>query len=589
MSHFLDDELRALSTAQLKQEKQNTSSQLLHVQQQISDLAYGNYRIYADAGSTTERCRELFGKASDLVEDIEKEIELVRESMKQFNSKNDEVLQELRYLELAESKNSHLWDVLNLPTRMDTCIRAGYYDMAYLLTNYGMQLQTHGLTKNPIIKRVADKLIEARYQLLDELFNRFAGPIDLASSIQIVNNIRKIPYLSLTQLRIMVLQYRDVYLEKRLSDILSQPDFILRMVEIYRDCMYDTLVLYLAVFPENEVNRRQADLSVNQRWDVWQTATSSAILNEWAIHNLDVMFNRIKSVSNDVQIDIGSLTSKLMSFALSFGRMGMDFRPLIAENIEEFVSKRFSLKVQNAANNLKQCRTIEIDGEIPDALFVPGTQNGKQLSAPSVLAFWDDLCIYGNTLIDALNELRSGLSPTQINAVLRELTNSLKVVVCWLCDMEELVEKVIMDKAIKLLGRCFIPYINGCLLALYPYEKCCRPFYHTSCTLELYEKKCVIQIKEICSNCPNSIIIEKLMEEASHPMNGYVRSVSTLANGNAEVSETDMPDNNSVSQEEVMQKLSLDDDVKAGTQKDDNQYKANEHSLISNSSGSSGV
>lgn len=43
----------------LEQEKQNTSSQLIHVQQQISDLAYGNYRIYADAGSTTEHCRQL--------------------------------------------------------------------------------------------------------------------------------------------------------------------------------------------------------------------------------------------------------------------------------------------------------------------------------------------------------------------------------------------------------------------------------------------------------------------------------------------------------------------------------------------------
>lgn len=69
------------------------------------------------------------------------------------------------------------------------------------------------------MQAVADKLIDARYQLLDELFNRFAGPIDLASSIQIVNNIRKIPYLSATQLRIAILQYRDVYLEKQLLDI----------------------------------------------------------------------------------------------------------------------------------------------------------------------------------------------------------------------------------------------------------------------------------------------------------------------------------------------------------------------------------
>ncbi|VDK79810.1 unnamed protein product [Onchocerca ochengi] len=571
MSHFLDNELRTLSAAQLKQEKHNTFSQLLHVQQQISDLAYGNYRIYADAGSTTERCRQLFGQASDLVEEIERGIESVRESMKQFDSKNDEVAQEFHHLKLAESKGSHLWDVLSLPTRMDICIRAGYYDTAYLLTNYGVQLQTYGLTKNPIIKRVADKLIDARYQLLDELFNRFAGPIDLANSIQIINNIRKIPYLSSTQLRVMILQYRDVYLEKRLLDIRSQPDFILRMVEVYRDCMYDTMVLYLAVFPENEISRRQVDSSLDQRWDIWQTATPSVILNEWAIHNFDLMFNRIKNVGNETPIDIGSLTSKLMSFALSFGRMGMDFRPLIAKIIDEFVIKRFSLKVQDAANNLKQCKTIDIDGEIPDALFLSCTQDGKQPSVPSVLAFWDDLCIYGNALIDALNELRSGLSPTQINAVLKELTNSMKIVVFWLCSMENIVKKEIMEKAIKLLGKYFMPYINSCLLTLYPYEKCCRPFYYTTCTLELYEKRYVIPIQEICNDCPNSIVSEKLLEETNRYINGYNEIVSTLTNGNAEISETHVPENSNISQEELLN-LSLDNDVKVDAQKDDNQH-----------------
>lgn len=65
--------------------------------------------------------------------------------------------------------------------------------------------------------------------------------------------------------------------------------------------------------------------------------------------------------------------------------------------------------------SLKQCKTIQIDGEVPDASFFPCTQDGKQPPAPSILAFWDDLCIYGNALIDALNELRSGLSPTQVN------------------------------------------------------------------------------------------------------------------------------------------------------------------------------
>lgn len=68
------------------------------------------------------------------------------------------------------------------------------------------------------------------------------------------------------------------------------------------------------------------------------------------------MITYSSNVGNDVHVDIGSLTSKLMSFALSFGRMGMDFRPLIAEMVDEFVTRRFSLKVQNAAEKLVLCK-----------------------------------------------------------------------------------------------------------------------------------------------------------------------------------------------------------------------------------------
>lgn len=49
----------------------------------------------------------------------------------------------------------------NLPLlqRMDVCIRAGYYEAAYSLTNYGMMLQQHTIIKNPVIK-VGDMFTE---------------------------------------------------------------------------------------------------------------------------------------------------------------------------------------------------------------------------------------------------------------------------------------------------------------------------------------------------------------------------------------------------------------------------------------------
>jgi len=94
--------------------------------------------------------------------------------------------------------------------------------------------------------------MDSRHRLLDELFTKFSQPIELAKSIQIVNSIRKIPHLSQIQLRVSLLTYRDVHLERRLAALGGEPDFLLKAVEVYRDCLYDTMVLYTAVFPRED-------------------------------------------------------------------------------------------------------------------------------------------------------------------------------------------------------------------------------------------------------------------------------------------------------------------------------------------------
>ncbi len=52
---------------------------------------------------------------------------------------------------------------------MDVCIRAGFYEAAYSLTNYGLMLQQHGMTKNKVIKvnllSLLDQLLEVTPRL----------------------------------------------------------------------------------------------------------------------------------------------------------------------------------------------------------------------------------------------------------------------------------------------------------------------------------------------------------------------------------------------------------------------------------------
>lgn len=46
--------------------------------------------------------------------------------------------------------------------------------------------------------------------------------------------------------------------------------------------------------------------------------------------------------------------------------------------------------------------------------FLAHSSVSIQPSPPSALALWDDLCIYGNELLEAMNELRNGLSLLQV-------------------------------------------------------------------------------------------------------------------------------------------------------------------------------
>lgn len=260
-THFtVEDELRSMGSEHLRRERSLIQGDLKSLQDQIGDLAFNNYRTYADAGRTTQHCTEIFTEMKDRLRVVSARVPELASELRSFRARMKDVSNEIDIVRSACQKDNPIWELLSLPSRMDVCIRAGYYEAAYSLTNYGMMLQQHTIIKNPVIKGIADKLVEARSFLLEELFNKFSGPLDLASSIQVVNNVRKMPYLTPTQLRTCILQHRDMYLDRQILEITNHPEFAVRAIEIYRDCMYDTLVLYLAVFPENEATRRDVSI-----------------------------------------------------------------------------------------------------------------------------------------------------------------------------------------------------------------------------------------------------------------------------------------------------------------------------------------
>ncbi|KAK0399754.1 hypothetical protein QR680_003198 [Steinernema hermaphroditum] len=498
-SKTIEDDLKVLSVGRLRTERSGLSSRILHLQNEIGDLAFNNYRTYADVGRTAELCKEMFADMSETMSELKEEVPDLVQSIKHFYTDSKKGATELAILQKSTATTNPLWDLFTLPNIMEKCIRAGYYDAAYSLTNYGSQLEQQNLTKNPVVKVVVDVLNNARHGLLDELFNKFSGPVDLATGIQVVNNIRKIPSISPTQLRVTILQYRDMYLEKQIISVMGEPNFLQRAIDIYRECMYETMVLYLAVFPENDFQKR-FDVIVDPRWEQWKPAPQNVLLQQWALRNLNRLFEHIKLAENKKAVDMNDMVSKLMTFAFSFGRMGLDFRNLIINQFDDIFKSHFSSKVEAATTALTNEAGIIDFVETPVASSM--ISDGDAVSDVSMeINQWDALCIYGNEILTALNDLRQNLSIIQLNWCVEILKKSFKTVLSWLDRLMDSDRSAVVEKAALLFIKVFVPFLRKNLHTCFGYEKCFRSVFRSAVTKEEFESHYSLLSDDLFSHC----------------------------------------------------------------------------------------
>lgn len=89
-------------------------------------------------------------------------------------------------------------------------------------------------------------------------------------------------------------------------------------------------------------------MSDDPRWERWTGSSQSFLLQSWAHRNIDRLFDFIRSSESKSSLDIEAMTGKFMSFALSFGRMGMDFRNLILQEFHNIVIDLFRKKIDGA-------------------------------------------------------------------------------------------------------------------------------------------------------------------------------------------------------------------------------------------------
>uniref|UniRef100_A0A7E4VI28 Conserved oligomeric Golgi complex subunit 8 n=1 Tax=Panagrellus redivivus TaxID=6233 RepID=A0A7E4VI28_PANRE len=460
----IEQGIQKLSLSELLSQRSGLNARITHLGNEISDLAFNNYRTYADAGRTAEHCKEMFSNVHKAITSVRDGMPELNEAIKDFGDANKAFHKDYESTTAVTDPNNPIWKILNMPKMMHQCIRTGEYESAFALTDYAVQLKHSRLYSIPMVKRPVDFVIEARHGLLDELFNKFSGPIDLTKSIQVVNNIRKIPYISNTQLRVSILQYRDIFLDNQITKVMTNADYIYKVIDVFRDCMYDTMVLYLAVFPDSDLQHRRLVTSNDPRWERWTGSSQNYLLQAWAHKNLEHLFDLIRSYPA-VKVSYEALREKLMSFASSFGRMGLDFRLLITEELRGVEIRGFKEKVAVALHNLISKKTIHlVDSEIVEMARSGLIQNNALEAAalPLDMIAWDDLVIYANEVITSLNDLRYSLSVNQLNDLFEAIQSNFSQLLVWVDSFLESDDDAYTAKrAARIIIEHFVPFMQG--------------------------------------------------------------------------------------------------------------------------------
>ncbi|CAI2351329.1 unnamed protein product [Caenorhabditis sp. 36 PRJEB53466] len=271
--------------------------------------------------------------------------------------------------------------------------------------------------------------------------------------------------------------------------------------------MYDTLVLYLAVFPENEIVRK--DPNADPRWESWPVLPPNSILSQWAISNVKKMLDLITKADVKSSVDLSAVWNKLMAMASSFGRMGIDFRPLIAGKLTTLVEQRFRQNVHDATNRLTgSSRDIVMIGIDPASL----PQFESSPDSPPVpvaeLSLWDDMTVYANAIVDALNSLRFILTPVILSTVVISLRDSVRSILSWLAISHS--NSANFTRAVRIVCTCLAPFFEKCVSFFFPPAVVTRVF-GSSITKQQYLSFIELDMQELAASCDGADKIEEIV------------------------------------------------------------------------------
>lgn len=327
--------------------------------------------------------------------------------------------------------------------------------------------------------------------MLKQLLAQLRADLQLPKCLQVVGYLRRMQAFTPAELRLVFLQSRDAWLTRILAAIpvADRPHHLSKTVELTRVNLFTIVTQYKATFADDDAaaatsaaDRSGEDTeSETGNTPDGNSSAGSHVFHAWLNAKIDTF---LRTLEDDLQAGAANIDSidtvlgQCMYFGLSFSRVGVDFRGLMAPIFAKVIQDKFQGAVQLATRQFEaDMERFTLINKMATVPTVPPTSSDGNalLLPPESLLDFPPLAIFCNGLLGALNDLRPCAPVAVAQSVTAALQTALATVAraVYAFHRQEqqafgTAERLNFQRFAGALCDDLVPFVQRCVQAVFP-------------------------------------------------------------------------------------------------------------------------
>ncbi|XP_055352632.1 conserved oligomeric Golgi complex subunit 8-like [Paramacrobiotus metropolitanus] len=491
-----NDDARLQLTAQYVSELLQSNLEILHAEE--ARLHEATAKLHEEKTALVVENYTVLLTAASQINDVVQELPNIQNRVKERlqNCKQAETLcQALEkraadyHEQIAQSRNQfmqlhQIQDLLDIPNSITNLAKNGLFDEAVDLILFVDKLN-HQAVQAPIVAHLVEETRKRAWMLMNLLSNKFrTSPVQLLEALKTVSLQRRLGSslgVSVEEfVRTDFLQARSVYIGSLVRAVPQKETFqtLSKILEICRLHYFETVNLYLSVFPDNP--ELLPDLRILPY--VWLNKEVSELSKLFA-----------KSLPRVDNSHLESLFNQYLSLMEMFSRFGANSS---AECIRVFIDYLFSqLKTafRDAVDNFTSSVRTKIQKKPWSQPKYPSDVSDRQnaVKPPVELMEYPQLAVLGNSILDALNRLRFCFVSSLVVPVIHSINTLLFDVGVVIRGLERKEGQLVEDLE-NAYHKFFVPFIEKARDMICPLQEATAVL-----GVSLHEAKLLLAVKPV--------------------------------------------------------------------------------------------